>query len=172
MKRLSLLVVIPTIFMLAGIFFFAMGVKELVLSQHFAANATAAEGTIVGSVRVVTRRKTGTGNYARYEDVTAYYPVVSFVTSSGEVVQFQANEGSQDRSSLAEGQRVGVLYDPASPREARLGSWSSVWGGAIGGIGSGLFFLVFGGVILMLVRRQARQRPQDPRPSGLPDPFL
>jgi hypothetical protein len=70
-------------------------------------------------VRVEKRVETewvGSGSRKHPIDVTRNYPFVEFVTARGQVVQFQADDGS-----LRVGDSVRLVYDPANPRQGAAG---------------------------------------------------
>lgn len=86
-------------------------------------------------------------SYSKQDDSTTYYPVVGFQTPDRQNYTFRSNYGSNP-PSYSEGESVPVLYDPASPQDARIKSFFSLWGGAVilGGLGC-LFGLAGGGWI-------------------------
>ena len=55
----------------------------------------------------------------------SYAPVVRFTTSNGREIEFHGRGGSD--TSLAEGERVMVIYDPANPIHARILSFLDLW---------------------------------------------
>ena len=135
------------ILMLAGIFFVGVGVKGLVDSWRFMANASGANGVVVDVVGVVERVQRGSGDRTYYENVTFFHPVVQFVTAREQAVRFQASEGHEKRSTYQVGDSVRVLYDPANPRDARLDTWFSRWGDPLIPIAVGFFMIVLVAVI-------------------------
>ncbi|MFZ5781228.1 MAG: DUF3592 domain-containing protein [Pseudomonadota bacterium] len=122
-----------------------------------------AEG-IVAEIRVtrhtederVTRADGSEGR--RSVERIAYAPVVRFMTRAGREIEFHGRGGSE--SSLAAGDRVAVIYDPADPIRARIVSFLDLW------LPSAVAFAVavlFGGAVL-LSRRSRRRSP--PAPQG------
>jgi hypothetical protein len=133
---------ILAVFILVGAFFIGLGVRSLVTTQRFLAKASTADGVVVRLDKVVERSREGD----RY---TLYYPVVRFVTASGQVVEYSDDLG-EDPPAYRVGDSVRVLYDPADPQKARLDTWSSQWLGATIQIGvGGLVFVI--GVIPVVV---------------------
>jgi hypothetical protein len=135
------------ILMLGGILFLGVGVKGLVDSWRFTANASGANGVVVEVVGVVERVQRGSGDHTYYENVTFFHPVVQFVTAREQVVRFQASEGHEKRSTYQVGDTVRIVYDPANPRDARLDTWFSRWGDPLIPVALGLFMVVLGAVI-------------------------
>ncbi len=173
------------VLMLAGAFFIAMGVREFVTTQRFLAKASAADGVVVKVDKVVDHQWTGSGDRQRYEEVTLYYPVVRFVTASGQVVQYTDDLG-EDPPAYQVGDSVRVLYDPANPQKARLDTSLSRWLDAAVPTIIGLVILVVSVVILLFSReslperrgrgvqapvrgRRRRTRPTPPRSGAEPN---
>ncbi len=137
--RLNLVKVVLIIMMLGGIAFSILGVKALVNSRHFLANATAATGTVTDIHRVIQ------------DNEPSYYPIVEFVTLRERVVRFEADESNAD---LQVGDSIKILYDPANPQEARVDTWFSRWGGAIVMLCVGLGLIIIPAVVYRLLRRE------------------
>jgi len=156
--------VVLIVLMLAGIFLVGVGVKGLVDSWRFMANASSAKGVVVDVVGVVERVQRGSGDRTYYENVTFFHPVVQFVTAREQVVRFQADEGTDKRSAYQVGDSVRILYDPANPRDAQLDTWFSRWGGPLIPVAIGLVMVVLVTVIYRssgrAARRVAQQSPQ------------
>jgi hypothetical protein len=156
--------VVLIVLMLAGIFLVGVGVKGLVDSWRFMANASGAKGVVVDVVGVVERVQRGSGDRTYYENVTFFHPVVQFVTAREQVVRFQADEGTDKRSAYQVGDSVRILYDPANPRDAQLDTWFSRWGGPLIPVAIGLVMVVLVTVIYRSSGRAARRvAPQSPQ---------
>jgi hypothetical protein len=156
------------ILMLGGAICLVVGGKALVDSQRFVAKATGTNGVVVDVAEVVQQmQKRRPGGDWYYQDVTVFHPVVRFVTAREQEVRFQASEGSDDPFAYRVGDSVRVLYDPASPQDARLDTWSSRWGDSIGLVIVGLVLVVIGTVGYWLLRsrttRAARRGAQQNR---------
>jgi hypothetical protein len=54
-----------------------------------------------------------------------YFPLIEFTTTQGERIRFTSATGRA--SALAKGNEVPVLYDPASPNEAELATFKTLW---------------------------------------------
>jgi hypothetical protein len=145
------------VFVLAGALLIGLGVREFVTTQRFLAKASTADGVVVRVDKVVDYQWVGSGDERTYEKVTAYYPVVRFVTASGQVVQYTDDVG-EDPPAYRVGDSVRVLYDPANPQKARLDTWSSRWLDATITTSMGIFFILVVGVFVMLTRESPRQR--------------
>jgi hypothetical protein len=159
--------VVLIILILGGAIFLVIGVKTLVDSQRFEARAVATNGVVVEIAEGVESVRRGSGDNWYYEDVRIFHPVVRFVTAREQEVRFQASEGSQDPWAYGVGDSIGVLYDPANPRAARLDTEVSRRGDSITLITIGLALLVIGAVGYWLLRspgRAARRAAQQNRP--------
>ena len=135
--------------LLAGAAMVGVGVKTLLDSQHFLATAAAANGVVVGVVKVREENSEGT-------EETRVYPVVQFLTAREQVVRFQAGPGSNPPHHRIGGS-IRVLYDPANPRHVRFDTWYNRLGEGIGLIGSGLGVVVVIAGGCLLARSQARK---------------
>jgi hypothetical protein len=89
-----------------------------------------AEGTVL-EVRRTTRTEDETvtrsdGSEAtRRVERSSYAPVVRFTTTEGREIEFHGRGGSE--TSLAEGDRVTVIYDPANPIRAHIATFLDFW---------------------------------------------
>lgn len=115
-----------------------------------------AEGTVL-EIRETRRTEEETvtrsdgGETRRQVERYSYAPVVRFTTSEGREIEFHGRGGSE--SSLAEGDRVTVVYDPSNPIRASLATFFDVW------LPSAVAFTVtflFGGCVLL--SRWSRRR--------------
>jgi len=104
------------IMMLAGIIFLIVGVKALVHSQRFLANAAATTGMVVDIHSVVQ------------DNEPAYYPIVEFTTSDERVAWLKLTKATQmrrsvipSRFSITEQARMRHGWTPGSVD----GAWSS-----------------------------------------------
>jgi hypothetical protein len=163
--------VVLIVLMLGGAIFLVVGVKTLVDIQRFEATAVATNGVVVEIAEGVESVRRGSADNWYYEDVTVFHPVVRFVTAREQEVRFQASEGSADPWAYGVGDSIGVLYDPANPRDARLDTWVSRRGDSITQITIGLALLVIGAVGYWLLRssgraaRRAAQQNRSPQES-------
>ncbi|MCX7939170.1 MAG: DUF3592 domain-containing protein, partial [Thermoflexales bacterium] len=104
----------PVLLLLAGIFF----VVGLIIHQdtsQFLQRAARAEGEVIELRQ--TRDSDGD---------LLYQPVIAFVTQNGERVVTEAGSASNPPSQRV-GDRVALYYDPASPDQIRLDSFSDLW---------------------------------------------
>jgi len=147
---LPLLRVILIGLMLSGVVMVGFGVKMLVDTRSFLATAHAARGVVVRVDKYDSTESGGSGSGQHPRHVTHYLPFVEFAAVDKQVAQFRADDGS-----LRVGDSVGVLYDPANLRNARLDNWGNHWSG-VGLAGGGLATLVVSGVLYLLVRRWQR----------------
>jgi hypothetical protein len=132
--------------MLLGVVLVGFGFKMLADTRRFLATAEPAEGVVVRVDKRVSSERVGSGDNAHWVDVTRNFPIVEFRTVREQVAQFQADDGS-----LRVGDSVGVVYDPANPRNARLDKWGNRWAGPLALWGAGLGILVMAGATYLLL---------------------
>jgi len=125
--------------MLVGSFFLYQN------TAGFLTSAVEAEGVVIDLVR------------KRSSDSTTYAPTVRFTTANGTMIEFTSSTSSNP-PSYSRGEQVAILYLPAQPDEAKIDSFSSLWGGTIilAGIG-GVFFLIGAGMIVYGIRKQNKK---------------
>jgi hypothetical protein len=133
------------VLILAAAVLMGLGVREFATTQRFLAKASTADGVVVRVDKV------------RDEKGTVYYPVVRFVTASGQVVEYTDNVG-QKPPAYRVGDAVRVLYDPANPQKARLDTWSSRWFLATILTILGMFILLVVGLVRLLSHGSPRER--------------
>ena len=139
--------------MLLGVVLVGLGVKMLVDTRRFLATAEPAKGVVARVDKKVVSERVGSGDNARWADVTRSFPIVEFRTAREQVAQFQADDGS-----LRVGDSVNVVYDPANPRHARLDKWGNRWAGPLALWGAGLGMLVMSGATYLLLRPWGERR--------------
>ncbi len=108
--------------LLAGAAYMYSDTRELI------STAAKAPGTVVD----FERRSSKGGS--------SYYPVIEFVTASGEIRRFTTT-GAGD---FAKGETVEVLYDVGDPANARVNVFIELWLGSLALGGFGLLCLVVG----------------------------
>jgi Protein of unknown function (DUF3592) len=114
-----------------GLVFVTVGTWSLVSASSFFAGAERADGLVV-DVRMVNDADGG----------RTWYPVVLFRTAGGQRVQFESSSGGGP-DSYERGDRVPVAYDPDTPRDARLATFTGRY--AFPGV-----FLLLGGVATLV----------------------
>ena len=88
---------------------------------------------------------------------STYRPHVRFTTREGEIVEFTSSTGSNP-AAFNVGEPVVVIYDPASPRSARIDSFFQLW---FAPLLTGVMGIVFTAVGCMAFR----SGPRRPVPS-------
>lgn len=115
-----------------------------------------AEGTRVeGEVIELLRSRDSDG------DVT-YRPHVRFTTLAGDTLEFTSTMGSNP-AAFDVGERVVVIYNPASPRDARIDSFFQLWFAPLLLGGMGIVFTAVGCLAF-----QAGRRPAEPAEPAEP----
>jgi len=124
----------------------SVAVSSALDARAFVAGAVHADGTVIALAR-----------HARSES-NAVAPIVHFVTADGETIEFRSDTAS-DPPSYTRGERVGVLYRPLAPHDARVDDFESLWAssvffGAVGAIifGTGVAWVVWS---IVLARKAA-----------------
>ena len=87
---------------------------------------------------------------------TSYYPVVEFEALGGEKVRFTGSTGGGGKEILETGAEVEVIYDPAHPQNAQIGSFSQFWLGPVTLSVCGAIFLAMGIGSFFLIRDSDR----------------
>jgi len=104
-------------------------------NANFAAHASRADGTVTDL------------SYHRSSKGGSYYPIVQFTTPDGRVVHISGSSGSNP-ASYSRGDHVTVLYNPASPEQARIDSFGEQMFAPLLLAGMGLVFALLGGGML------------------------
>lgn len=92
----------------------------------------------------------------RSDDSFVYYPLVRFITSQGELVEFRSDVGSNP-SAYHRGETVQLLYPADKPEHARINSFLSLWGLSAFLGAFGLIFMLIGSACLLVSRSKARK---------------
>jgi hypothetical protein len=135
--------------LLVAVLLIGLGVRGVATTRRFLASTSAADGVVVKVDEVTTSRK--------QETTSRYYPVVRFVTGSGQVVRYRDHSGANPPAYRV-GDQVRVLYDPANPQRARLDTWASLWLKAVILLIIGVPLLIFTAGILLFARVSPRDR--------------
>src|ERR1043166_6393646 len=114
--------------MLIAAGFVIAGVVWAVRTVVFVGKAAKTSGQVV----VMERRRSGKRNYT-------YRPVFAFTDSAG-LSHTGRTAVSSSYFSYQPGDRITVLYDPASPEKANIDSFQTVWLGPLVFTGGGLLF--------------------------------
>jgi Protein of unknown function (DUF3592) len=116
------------LFVLLGAVSLVAAASSAINTRAFVAEATRVDGMVIDLVR----RTSG--------DSITYAPVVRFVTTNGEAIEFRSDTAS-DPPRYTRGERVGVLYRALSPHDARIDDFLSLWAASVmfGAIGA-IFF--------------------------------
>lgn len=105
---------------LSGPALLAYAMVLLVRTQRLVGRSREAEG------EVVRLERSGGGRYATVD----YAPVFRFAAMDGKTYTVTSGMATHP-AGYAVGERVRVLYDPAHPGEARIGTFAETWGGAV-----------------------------------------
>jgi len=133
---------------LMGAISLIVAVSSALNTRSFVAGAAHADGIVIALLR--PPRCDSNSN--------AVAPLVRFVTADGETVEFRSDTAS-DPPSYTRGERVGVLYRPLAPRDARIDDFESLWASAVffGATGTIIFGtgIVWVGWSIALARKAA-----------------
>jgi transposase len=139
-----------------------IGTVSLLGTTRFLARAGASDGIVVNFVEhsITTRNLQG-----KLQASTEFCPVVRFATpQSGATTQFEADDCSPARAFRL-GQSVRIFYDQRNPTDARLDTWSSLWGSTLL-LPLGLLFMAVGVGILYPGLRDIRSVRPPPLREG------
>lgn len=121
-RQLAIFGAVAILFVCGGIASIFFGVGMYQESATFAERANEASGTVVDYEKVVR----GTGANER-EDVR-YYVVVEFTAADGRQHRFKGPDRQEEGPfKIRKGDVVSVLYDPASPQNAKVNSFLGMW---------------------------------------------
>jgi hypothetical protein len=129
-RGVELAVLGESAFAVIGVGAAVLGVVALWNAVGLYTDGLRAEGTVLEVRRTVrTEDETVTradGSEVRREvQRSSYAPVVRFTTNEGREIEFHGRGGSE--TSLAEGDRVTVIYDPANPIRASIATFLDLW---------------------------------------------
>ena len=145
--------IVPRVFAAVGLLALLIAVWVNSLERRFVATAERATGTVVD----LEYRSSGKGG-------AAYYPVIRFVTRSGDTVVAHTNVGARPPAHQ-KGDVLPILYDPARPLDAKTTGFFSLY---VGSFVAALFALIFGGVggTWIAVQRRAAAIEEELRQTG------
>lgn len=103
-----------SLFVLVGVYLFALAVGGWSKRQAFVRHSETAAGTVVEMVPIHGRRAVST------------FPKVRFATAAGETREFRSSSTSA-AFPYRIGASVQVLYDPSDPDQAEIDSAGSLW---------------------------------------------
>jgi hypothetical protein len=144
--------IVKLVFGLVGV---VMLVGAWLLYQNttkFIASASRARGEVIELLRVESSRRNSSDTWR---------PLVRFKAPSGEIVEF-APSSSSSPPAYDKGEVVGVFFDPADPKDARLDGFFDLWGGAtiVGGLGAVFLAFAIGMHFLLSDEASAKRRRQ------------
>jgi hypothetical protein len=111
-------------------------------TSSFLKNAKTAEGTVVKLLPVED---------AENNSIT-YKPVFEFKDQNGKSYVVESGTSS-DPPAFKKGEKVEIFYDPASPGNAKINSFFSLWGITLIFGAVGVFFLLFAALFLFIKKR-------------------
>jgi hypothetical protein len=107
----------------------------MIRTWYFVRRSVGANGEVVGLE--CSRDEVGSATYQ------SYAPVFTFTVADGRTYRVISNISSSP-AAFSVGDSVRVLYDPASPEDARIQKFSELWGAALIGCLVGLGFFFYG----------------------------
>ena len=145
--------IIKFVFGLVGVLMLIGAVLLYQNTTKFIASASRAQGEVIDLLRVESSRRNSSDTWR---------PMVHFKLPSGEIVEFTPSSSSSP-PAYDKGEVVGVFFDPADPKDARLDGFFDLWGGTaiVGGLGA--VFLAFAIGMHFLLSDEASARRRRPR---------
>ncbi|MBR0725359.1 DUF3592 domain-containing protein [Bradyrhizobium manausense] len=132
--------------LLVGLVLLGLGLFDLGRTIAFLARAEQTEARFAGAIA-----RSG-GNHGG----TFLYPTFQFVTRDGRAMTVTSPSGSTAQP-YADGERVGIAYDPQRPEDARLLSFLTLWIAPTLLCAAGLLLLA-GAVLVRLALARQRRR--------------
>lgn len=116
---------------------------KLAAQKRFVNNAEKVTGVIVGyeysdGSRIQRSQDTQSG-FAGRVDFAQASPIISFQAKNGETVKFISSSSSEAGAS----EKVELLYDPQTPKNAQLSDFFSLWGW--------IYIISMGGTIMIVI---------------------
>jgi hypothetical protein len=134
-------------FLLVGVAIFGLvGLLSLYAAWRMAVNTRAFQRTAAHATGVVTALREETSRNKDASTSHAFYPTITFQTSDKKPTSF-TSDTAVDPLEYPVGEPIKVLYDPAIPQQARLGSFDSLGAGPIT---LGIFGIGFVGGALLI----------------------
>ena len=131
-----LFVVVPVVFVVAGLVVAGSGVRAILTARRFLTVAQEVTGTVSDHRYRVHRRSDS-------HDRVVTVPVLRFTTRTGQRVEAEQSIALR-RGAPERGAEVAVLYDPVDPaRAAVVGTTNGVTADAVFRILFGAFFVLF-----------------------------
>jgi hypothetical protein len=101
-------------------------------------------GVVVGQEETVSARAKVGRHLSGSQETIRYSPIVEFSDNNAETQRFVASTGGEGKPIIATGTEVEVIYDPADPSKAQIGSFEQFWLGPVVVAVCGLIFLLMG----------------------------
>lgn len=152
--------VVPGLFALIGLGLLIVSVFVFLNTRNFINSSAKAQGTVIAHAQV--RSSKG--------DIT-YAPVISFRTQDGRTVEFKSGTSSTAASPPV-GQTVEVLYNPQTPEDAEINSFSSLWTLNIILAALGAGFFTVGTTVFIFFRRSGQEAERAQRATASQDERL
>ena len=134
---------------LTGIFLLGLSFHFYVSTSSYLKSAKSVEGTVIKLLPIEDD-----------ENNTTYAPVFEFKDQAGQSHVIESSLG-RNPPAFEKGQKVEVLYDPASPQNAKLNEFFSLWGVAVIVGFIGMLSLIFG-LILFFIKKEKINVIQNP----------
>ena len=138
-----LLIVGVILTVLGPIMLLACGIG-VACERHFLKLATSAEAMVVVMAEV------------HHDDGTSYAPVYVFLDTKGQEQKIFSKTSSYPPAYRV-GDKIKVVFDPLSPRDAQMDNYFDMWGWQtlVGGIGVAQVMI---GIVLILVTRKLKEK--------------
>ncbi len=101
-------------------------------------------GVVVAQEETISARTSVGRHLNNSREAVNYNPIVEFTDSNGETHRFVGSTGGEGKPIIETGTEVEVIYDPADPNKAQIGSFEQFWLGPVVIAVCGVIFLLMG----------------------------
>lgn len=132
-------------FFVVGIALLAGAAISYTNTNDFIDTAVTTEGAVVDLLKI------------RSDDSYSYKPVIEFTAGNGQRVEFTSLVSSNP-PAYSVGETVEVLYTPTDVQEAKINSFSALWGGFLVMLILGMIFSSIAGLMFLIGKLRSRRK--------------
>ncbi|GAB1543201.1 hypothetical protein NUACC21_58750 [Scytonema sp. NUACC21] len=126
-----------------GVLFAAVGITTGLNHRSFVEQAVTTQGIVIDNLQDSTKSS------------SYYYPLVKFITRSGETIVFESKVGNTS-PKYTKGEQVEVLYNPQKPNAAMINTWVNLWFSSVAFSCMGSAAIIFGGALFARFSTQTK----------------